>query len=57
MGIRHIGNENAKIISENVKNISDFIEIIKLKKFDKLLNIDGIGETQINSLQKFFQIN
>ena len=54
MGIRHIGNENAKIISENVKNISDFIEIIKLKKFDKLLNIDGIGETQINSLQKFF---
>ena len=54
MGIRHIGNENAKIISENVKNISDFIEIIKLKKFEKFLNIDGIGETQINSLQKFF---
>ena len=29
---------------ENVKNISNFIKIIKYKQFDKLLNIDGIGE-------------
>ena len=54
IGIRHIGIENAKIISDNVKNISNFIEVIKSNKFEKLLNIDGIGETQINSLKKFF---
>ena len=54
IGIRHIGIENAKIISENVKNISEFIKIIKNKKYDSFLNIDGIGETQINSLRHFF---
>ena len=54
LGIRHIGIENAKIISDNIKNISDFIKIVMSKKFEKFLNIDGIGETQINSLKSFF---
>ena len=54
IGIRHIGIENAKLISDNVKNISKFIEIVKKKKFEKFINIDGIGETQINSLKTFF---
>ena len=54
IGVRHIGIENAKIISDNIKNISNFIEVIKSNKFEKFLNIDGIGETQINSLKKFF---
>ncbi len=54
LGIRHIGFENAKILSDNLKNISNFIEIVKNKKFEKLLNIDGIGETQVNSLKNFF---
>ena len=54
IGIRHIGMENAKLISDNVKNVSSFIEIIKNNDFDKFLNIDGIGETQINSLKNFF---
>jgi len=54
LGIRHIGIENAKLISENTNNISTFVRIIKLKQFDKFLNIDGIGETQVNSLKKFF---
>ena len=57
LGIRHIGAENAKIISDNLKNISSFIEIIKTHKFDKFINIDGIGETQINSLKNFFSNN
>ena len=56
MGIRHIGIENAKLISENVKNISNFIEIVKNNKYHQLSNIDGIGETQINSLKNFFSI-
>ncbi len=54
IGIRHIGIENAKLIGDNLKNISNFIEIIKQKNFDKFLNIDGIGDTQVNSLKNFF---
>ena len=54
IGIRHIGIENARLISENVKSISGFINIIKKKQFGKFLNIDGIGETQINSLKHYF---
>ena len=54
LGIRHIGIENAKLISDNIKNISNFIDLIKSKQFDSFLNIDGIGETQIKSLQNFF---
>ena len=54
IGIRHIGIENAKLISEYVKDISNLVKLIKTKKFDKFLNIDGIGETQIKSLKNFF---
>ncbi len=54
IGIRHIGIENAKIISDNLKNISNFIKVIKANEFDKFLNIDGIGQTQVNSLKNFF---
>ncbi len=56
LGIRHIGSENAKIICDYVKSISKFIELVKKKQFYKFLNIDGIGETQINSLTSFFEI-
>ncbi len=55
LGIRHIGSENAKIICDYVKSISKFIELVKKKQFYKFLNIDGIGETQINSLTSFFE--
>ena len=54
LGIRHIGIENAKLISDNMKNITNFIDLIKSKQFDSFLNIDGIGETQIKSLKNFF---
>ena len=57
LGIRHIGMESAKLISDNVKNISNFVEIAKSNQFDKFLNIDGIGETQINSLKNCFNNN
>ncbi len=57
LGIRHIGMENAKLISGNVNNISKFVEIIRNDQFRKFINIDGIGETQINSLKNFFSNN
>ena len=54
IGIRHIGIENAKLLAEYSKSISNFLSFIKNKKINEFLNIDGIGETQINSLKKFF---
>ena len=54
LGIRHIGIENAKLISVNTKNISNFLKIVGKNQIDKFLNIDGIGETQIKSLNNFF---
>ena len=54
LGLRYIGIENAKLLSDNVKTISNFVEIAKNKQFYKFNNIDGIGETQINSLKNFF---
>ena len=54
LGIRHIGLENAKLLSKYFKSISKFISISKDKKYNELLNIDGIGETQLNSVKNFF---
>ena len=59
LGIRHIGLENAKLIAKHLKSSDNFLTLSKLKNFDELLVIDGIGETQINSIKNFFsnQIN
>ena len=54
LGIRHIGLENAKLISKYLKSISNFIKLSKNKNFRDLLNIDGIGDTQILSIENFF---
>ncbi len=54
LGIRHIGLENAKIISKHLKNMKKFLQLSKINKIDELLNIDGIGETQIKSIKNFF---
>ncbi len=55
LGIRHIGIENAKIIADFTKNIKSFLNFLKKDKIKELINIDGIGETQVKSLEKFFQ--
>ena len=54
LGIRHIGLENAKILAKYFKTCKNFINLTNQKNFDELLDIDGIGETQINSLKNFF---
>ncbi len=54
LGIRHIGFENAKLIAKTLKSPENFINLSKENKIDDLINIDGIGETQITSLKKFF---
>ena len=54
IGIRHIGIENAKLLAEYTKSIKSFLKFVNKKKLNEFLNIDGIGDTQINSLKKFF---
>ena len=54
LGIRHIGQENAKLLAQYFQSKTNFSKMTKNFKFDLLSNIDGIGETQINSLKKFF---
>ncbi len=55
LGIRHIGMENAKIIADFTKTMKNFFNLAKKNNINELINIDGIGETQIKSLEKFFQ--
>jgi DNA ligase (NAD+) len=54
LGIRHIGLENAKLISKYFKSFSKFKALSKNKKYNELLNIDGIGEAQVSSIKNFF---
>ena len=54
LGIRHIGLENAKLISKNLKSLKNFLLLSKKNNLEQLLNIDGIGETQIRSIKNFF---
>ncbi len=63
IGIRHIGQENAKILAGFFGSIKQFKKLFDLKKRKKILinlaDLDGIGETQIQSIDNFFlnQIN
>ena len=58
IGIRHIGLENAKILSSFFGSIKEFTKLFESKNRKKILvnlvDLDGIGETQINSVEKFF---
>ncbi len=54
LGIRHIGLENAKLLSKYFRTFSKFKDLSENNKFNELANIDGIGETQVNSIRNFF---
>ena len=61
IGIRHIGQENAKILASFFKTINQFSYLFTTKErkaiLENLKDLDGIGETQISSLQNFFNNN
>ena len=57
LGIRHIGLENAKLLSKYFNTFQNFKNLSKTNKFNDLLNIDGIGETQVNSVKNFFSVS
>jgi len=58
IGVRHIGQENAKILASFFNSIKEFIKLFDLENRKKILinlsDLDGIGNTQIQSLEKFF---
>ena len=54
LGIRHIGLENAKILSKYFKSFLNFKSLSNNDAYNELLNIDGIGEVQIKSIKNFF---
>jgi DNA ligase (NAD+) len=54
LGIRHIGLENAKTLSKYLISFIKFKSLSKNNRYEELLNIDGIGETQVNSIKNFF---
>ncbi len=58
IGIRHIGQENAKTLANYFKKVEKFSELFIQKKREEILNsldeLDGIGETQIKSIDDFF---
>ncbi len=57
IGIRHIGQENAKILAGFFQTIVEFKKFVysnnKKFFFSTLLELDGIGETQIDSFMNF----
>ena len=54
LGIRHIGQENAKLIARHLKTAINFFKLADGTNIESLFNIDGIGATQIQSIKKFF---
>ena len=58
LGIRHIGQENAKILASFFKSIETFKKIFKAEFRKKIINnlieLDGIGQTQVESINTFF---
>jgi DNA ligase (NAD+) len=59
LGIRHIGQENAKNLSRYFVSMKNFLKLcnpdLLMSEINSLDEIDGIGETQIESLIHFFK--
>ena len=54
LGIRHIGQENAKLLARHLRSADNFFKLSINNDMNDLVNINGIGETQIKSIKNFF---
>ena len=58
IGIRHVGQENAKILAAFFKTDKKFSELFSQKKrkdvLSNIYDLDGIGDTQVKSIEDFF---
>ncbi len=61
IGIRHIGQENAKILATFFISIKEFSKLFDKQKRRKILkeiiDLDGIGETQVDAINNYFSNN
>ena len=61
IGIRHIGQENAKILAGFFRSINKFYDLFdeknRKKVLENLIDLDGIGKIQIDSINNFFSKN
>tara|TARA_Y200000002_G_scaffold382913_1_gene402026 strand:+ start:2467 stop:4500 length:2034 start_codon:yes stop_codon:yes gene_type:complete len=61
LGIRHIGQENAKILAGFFQSVGKFYKLFKERDrkilLKHLIDLDGIGAIQINSINSFFSNN
>ena len=60
LGIRHIGEKNAKLIAGNFESLDNFKESILASNKDllkaKLINLDGLGPKAIDSFLEYLSI-
>ena len=58
IGIRHIGQENAKILAGFFGSVKELAKLFQLKSRKNILvnlvDLDGIGKTQVDSIDSFF---
>ena len=58
IGIRHIGQENAKILANFFVSIKEFSKLFDSENREKILinlvELDGIGKTQIDTIKYYF---
>ena len=60
LGIRHVGEGNAKILARTYQNIDSLMEVMgkigddQSEAWADLVNVDGIGETAAHALAEFF---
>ncbi len=54
LGIRHVGQGNAKLLARRYETLANFEAVMKPDNLEELLDIDGIGEKVANALLAFF---
>lgn len=62
LGIRHIGEMNAKILARELKSANNFLKQMTVlgkgnaEIYDQLSNLDGIGDRILIDIQNFFEL-
>lgn len=54
LGIRHIGEETAKLIARHYTTLEALLEAAHADALEELLTVNGIGEVVVQSLREFF---
>lgn len=55
LGIRQVGAATARLIAQHYRSFADFMHQMQQKNTEKLLSIDGIGDSMTTDIVEFFQ--